>query len=358
MFLIDNELKLNLIGGKGYKLIYFKNNSDLLIPNFKCVSSDFFDAYKEDHNSLEILKKELSFFLCDYKKYAVRSSAIDEDSNINSFAGIHESFLNVESKDVIDKIFAVYNSAFTERAINYRKSNCLDAENIKIAVVIQEMVDCDFAGVINTINPVTDNPDEIVISVVKGLGEDLVNGSKDGSNYLINGKNVKVIGDDILNKKLIDKLVEFTFKIISKTDRFQDIEFGIKNNKVYFLQTRDITVYNDINPHERVMFIDNSNIIESYYGQTSYLTYTFAKDVYRDVYTCTLKAGKVRDKILKSANKDMLDLILNITKKVLFKELDALTIEKIIKNTVSLLEKKENINIILSEKYARLLYEY
>ena len=42
MFLIDNELKLNLIGGKGYKLVYFRENSDLLIPNFKCISSVFF----------------------------------------------------------------------------------------------------------------------------------------------------------------------------------------------------------------------------------------------------------------------------------------------------------------------------
>ena len=67
---------------------------------------------------------------------------------------------------------------------------------------------------------------------------------------------------------------------------------------------------------------------------------------------------EIRDKILKSANKDMLDLILNITKKVLLKELDAQTIEKIIKNAISLLEKKENISIILSEKYARLLFEY
>jgi len=53
----------------------------------------------------------------------------------------------------------------------------------------------------------------------------------------------------------------------------------------------------------------------------------------------------------------MLDLILNITKKILLKELDSKTIDKIIKNAITLLEKKENINIILSEKYAKLLFE-
>lgn len=67
---------------------------------------------------------------------------------------------------------------------------------------------------------------------------------------------------------------------------------------------------------------------------------------------------EIKDKIIKSANKDILDLIINISKKILLKELDAQTIDKIIKNTISLLEKKENITILLSQKYAKLLYEY
>lgn len=66
---------------------------------------------------------------------------------------------------------------------------------------------------------------------------------------------------------------------------------------------------------------------------------------------------EIRDKILKSANKDILDLIINISKKILLKELDAKTLDKIIKNAISMLEKKENITIILSEKYAKILYE-
>ena len=67
---------------------------------------------------------------------------------------------------------------------------------------------------------------------------------------------------------------------------------------------------------------------------------------------------EVRQKILKSANKDILDLVVNITKKILHKELDFNSIDKIIKSTIALLEKKENVTIILSEKYAKLLYEH
>ncbi|MBR5304606.1 MAG: hypothetical protein IKU37_07260 [Candidatus Gastranaerophilales bacterium] len=74
--------------------------------------------------------------------------------------------------------------------------------------------------------------------------------------------------------------------------------------------------------------------------------------------TFCLNQYEIRDKILKSANKDILDLIINISKKILLKELNAEIIDKIIKNAISLLEKKENISIILSEKYAKLLFEY
>ena len=309
MFLIDKELKINLIGGKGYKLVYFKENSNLLIPKFKCISSEFFESYQKDKRVIDKIKEELNYFLDKNKKYAVRSSAIDEDSNDCSFAGIHDTFLNVKANDVLDKIFEVYQSGFSDLAINYRKNNNLNTTNIKMSVVVQEMVDADFAGVINTINPLTNNPDEIVISVIKGLGEDLVNGNKDGSTYIINGNNVNINGEDILNKKLINKLIEFVKVIVDKCDRFQDIEFAIKDNLIYFLQTRDITVYKNINPHDRVLFIDNANIIESYYGNTSILTYTFAKDVYRDVYTCTLNAGKVRNKIMESLKPSLAEMI-------------------------------------------------
>lgn len=66
---------------------------------------------------------------------------------------------------------------------------------------------------------------------------------------------------------------------------------------------------------------------------------------------------EVKEKILKSASKDIVDIIVNISKKILLKEVDGKTLEKIIKKTVELLEKKEDINIILSTKYAKLLFD-
>ena len=70
-----------------------------------------------------------------------------------------------------------------------------------------------------------------------------------------------------------------------------------------------------------------------------------------------LNQNIVRDKILKNASREILNIIQNISKAVLLKELDGNTLDKIIKNTITFFDKKENITIILSEKYARLLYE-
>ena len=70
-----------------------------------------------------------------------------------------------------------------------------------------------------------------------------------------------------------------------------------------------------------------------------------------------LKQNIVRDKILKTASREILNIIENISKKVLLKELDKESLNNIIKNTISLFDKKENITIILSEKYAHLLFE-
>ena len=113
----------------------------------------------------EVVEAYIKSFCKKHKLYAVRSSGIDEDSDNYSFAGVHDTFLNVKYNDIKENIKKVINSATSELAINYRKNNHLQTSNIRIAVVIQEMVDADYAGVINTINPVTNNTFETVIPV-------------------------------------------------------------------------------------------------------------------------------------------------------------------------------------------------
>ena len=294
MILINNLCDINEIGGKAYNLLAL--NVRNTPPLFVCPAS-YFEKLKSNPALKEQLTAEINKLLSDKKLYAVRSSAVGEDSAADSFAGVHDSFLNIPKKNVINYIEKVYDSAFCDRAKDYRKTRGLSSEGIKIAVVIQEMVDAEFAGVINTINPVTDNPDEIVISVTKGLGDKIVDGTDSGTTYTVNQDKVAIDGTDILGAKILRKIIEFAKEIAAKTTSFQDIEFAYSRGKVYFLQARAITTYGGINPHTRNLLIDNSNIVESFFGVTSPLTFSFAKEVYRDVYCAALKAGKVRKKI-------------------------------------------------------------
>lgn len=306
MYLINKNLKKETAGGKAYNLfsLNIKNT-----PSFFVIESSYFEEFKKNPSIEKELEKEINSKLKDNKKYAVRSSGIDEDSALFSFAGIHDSFLNIAKKDVLDNIKKVYQSAFSQIALDYRKKNNIQSDKILMAVMVQEMIDPNYAGVINTINPITNNPDEIVISVIKGLGEDLVNGNKNSSDYFVNGFNYKVQGEDILNKKQIHNLIDLARLVAKKTTSFQDIEFAIVKNKVYLLQARPISAYKNINPHRKTFFIDNSNIIESYYGVTTPLTFSFALDIYRQVYQATLKAGKVRSKIMDSLKDSLANML-------------------------------------------------
>ncbi|MDE5788867.1 MAG: hypothetical protein K2H78_00455 [Clostridia bacterium] len=308
MILTNRVRDITEIGGKAYNLLSLgiKNTP----PLFVCPAS-YFERAEKDGSLKAQLEKDIQNLLSDKKLYAVRSSAVDEDSASDSFAGVHDSYLNVRKKDVLSYIEKVRDSAFTERAVAYRKTKGLRAEreNIAIAVVIQEMVEADFAGVINTINPVTDNPDEIVISVTRGLGDKIVDGTESGSTYTVFGGSVKVDGEDILSGKLLRGIVGLAKEVARKTNTFQDIEFACRRGKVYFLQARAITTYGDINPHKRNLLIDNSNIIESFFGVTSPLTFSFANDVYRQVYCAALKCGKVRKKIYDAVSPSLADML-------------------------------------------------
>ncbi|MEM2721171.1 MAG: PEP/pyruvate-binding domain-containing protein, partial [Candidatus Bathyarchaeia archaeon] len=95
---------------------------------------------------------------------AVRSSATAEDLPDASFAGQQETYLNVRGEDeVMEKVLRCWSSLFTPRAIFYRTQKGFPHEKVLISVGVQKMVNSRAAGVMFTINPVTGDPDQIVI---------------------------------------------------------------------------------------------------------------------------------------------------------------------------------------------------
>ncbi len=315
MILVNKAIGTEQIGGKAQALL------SLQIPNTPqlcVVPVSYFERAAHDEGAKAELQKELSLYLKPNVLYAVRSSAVDEDSGQASFAGIHSSYLNVKPADVYGRVQDVYQSAFSAQAMAYRRIHGLDTEQIRMAVIIQEMVHADLAGVAFTIDPVTDDPDKIVIAVTRGLGEKLVDGSVSGSTYVISGGQTELTGAPLLGKKQQKNLLDMIGLVMQRSRAFMDIEFAICGNRVYFLQARPIAAYVGINPHSRSLFIDNANIIESYFGPTSPLTFSFAKDVYRDVYTATLRYGKIRESIISSLAPSLCEMLYSYEGKVYY----------------------------------------
>lgn len=115
--------------------------------------------------------------LGDGEPVAVRSSATAEDLPEASFAGQQDTYLNIIGRDaLLDAVKRCWGSLWTARAMAYRARQGIAPEQVSLAVVVQEMVPADAAGVMFTVNPVTGATDEIVVNATWGLGEALVSG--------------------------------------------------------------------------------------------------------------------------------------------------------------------------------------
>lgn len=220
------DANLKTIGGKARNLaILIQNNFP--VPEGFVVSLDAF----ENENLKAVAKDEIEKLIDKECLYAVRSSAMVEDGENASWAGQFESFLNVSFDEIIDKIVQCHNSK-KERALSYA-----NYENVfEIAVIVQKMINPDYAGVAFSKNPIT-GEDEIVTEYVDGLGEDLVSGKKDPIQIIINeNKNISNIP---FNLEVLCKYIKEIVKIYNGEP--QDIEYAISNDDIYILQSRPIT---------------------------------------------------------------------------------------------------------------------
>ncbi len=149
----------------------------------KAIETAIMSAYKELDKRLKLKDTFV----------AVRSSATAEDLPDASFAGQQETFLNVKGvADLLDKVVKCWSSLFTPRAIFYRNEKGFAHEKVFISVGVQKMVNSRAAGVMFTINPVTGDPDEIVIEGNFGLGETVVSGVVTPDDYIVDKKSVTI----------------------------------------------------------------------------------------------------------------------------------------------------------------------
>ena len=176
-------------------------------------------------------------------RVAVRSSAIAEDLDDASFAGHYNTYLNVEGDDdVIVAVKKCFGSIDNQVAVDYRNAHGIT--NRDMAVLIQKMIPAEYAGVMFTKNPVTNNSNQIMIESVRGLGEKLVAGKVNPENYLLDkdtGENISIPSDGMLHPSHLSQLIDYGVQIEQHYECPQDIEWGIANGVVWIMQTRPIT---------------------------------------------------------------------------------------------------------------------
>lgn len=201
---------------------------------------------------------------------AVRSSATAEDLPEMSFAGQHGTYLNVRGADsVLDAVKSCWASLWTARAIGYRARQGIRPEDVSLAVVVQELVPAEVAGILFTANPLTGARDQMMINAAWGLGEAIVGGLVTPDTFVINKQTGAIESQDIGDKELMTvplaeatreepvppekrkqpalqpqqcaELTRTGAQIEQLYGQPMDIEWAMSDGRIFILQARPIT---------------------------------------------------------------------------------------------------------------------
>jgi pyruvate,water dikinase len=135
---------------------------------------------------------------------AVRSSATAEDLPFASFAGQQETYLNVVGEDaLLDAVRRCWSSLWTERAVSYRTSNQIDPRQVRLAVVVQALLDVAQAGVLFTANPLTGRRRQAVIDASAGLGEAVVSGAVNPDHFVVDTASGAIVERRLGDKRVV-----------------------------------------------------------------------------------------------------------------------------------------------------------
>ncbi|MFI8710059.1 phosphoenolpyruvate synthase [Bacillus sp. NPDC077411] len=228
-----------VVGGKGMNLGECSRLEGILVPEGFCVTTEAYKRVIGENEELHQLLDQLAVQKMDEREriseisrkireliegieiekgieedidrylltfgaehaYAVRSSATAEDLPFASFAGQHDTYLNIKGKDaILQHISKCWASLFTDRAVIYRMQNGFDHRKVYLSVVIQRMIFPHASGILFTADPITSNRKLLSIDASFGLGEALVSGLVSADCYKVQGE--KIIDKMIATKKL------------------------------------------------------------------------------------------------------------------------------------------------------------
>ena len=193
-----------LVGGKAANLsrlarMYHRVPDGFSIPATVLDEAHPFDLRDDISSAISDLMAchQLSQFVA-----AVRSSAVDEDGEAASFAGQHETYLNIVGADaILDAVTRCWESAHAERALEYRRQQGLSIDHLQLAVFVQQLVAADVAAIAFSANPITGDRTEIMINASWGLGESIVGGTVTPDTFVVRKADWAVTNQIIADKQ-------------------------------------------------------------------------------------------------------------------------------------------------------------
>lgn len=296
-----------LVGGKGMNLGACSKITDVQVPAGFCLTTEAYNKTLAENSEFQQLLYRLSTLttsdsdsireisatirtliqnidiapeilsaidaslldLGEHEAYAVRSSATAEDLPHASFAGQHDTYLNIIGRDeILRHISKCWASLFTERAIIYRIQNQFNHSKVQLAVVVQQMISPDASGILFTADPINSNRKSLSIDASFGLGEALVSGLVSPDSYTVQENTItdKIIAtkklaiyslkeggtethaleksqqtEQTLTDQQILQLAKLGRKIEAYFGKPQDIEWCLVDDVFYIVQSRPIT---------------------------------------------------------------------------------------------------------------------
>lgn len=290
---LDDAPDLELMGGKAYALACLRQ-AEFRVPPGLVVPPDSGSGHADDvelsGEVVRALMEGLKVLSPDPRaRFAVRSSALEEDGDRASFAGQLDSYLEVAVEDVPARVVKVRQSLSSERLQFYRKQNQLPPPGRPPAVLVQVMVDAESAGVAFSADPVSGRRGLAVISAVRGHGERLVSGAADAETWQVDREGEALRqspGEEaVLSPETVVEVAELARSCAGFWGCPQDVEWALADGELHLLQSRPITTLRGMaDPDGAPALWDNSNIAESYGGVTTPLTFSFAHYIYTEVY--------------------------------------------------------------------------
>ncbi len=231
-----------LAGGKGRMLARMYQAGYRVPDGFIILPAAFVDdeltaeAWRQTQMRLNHLRRT-----DEHGSFAVRSSALSEDSAQASFAGEFETVLDVRTDEEIrEAIRTVRRSRHNARVQAYTQAQGLEQADQEIAVVVQRLIRPDYAGVLFTVDPVTGDLMRMTGNFVHGLGEKLVSGQSNAQSFTLQRPKGIYSGPPELNR-VARALYRNAWGLEKELGGPQDIEWAIAAGRLYILQSRPIT---------------------------------------------------------------------------------------------------------------------